>query len=140
MRATRRLGTTDNLHCMIEETARSVVDGLRAKGIEAHLTEATVYQFGVRVVLGDGREAIWGTDAAAGISAEVLLDGDLVGFVPVQPGSSEFTAGQIIDVIARADYSTPEATERPTPSPTAPPLPIEGGLFRRFLDGFRYKE
>jgi hypothetical protein len=43
---------------MLEEVAREVVDGLRARGVDAHLTEAGVYTFGVRVVLPDGREAV----------------------------------------------------------------------------------
>jgi len=127
------------VHAVNEDTARQVVDGLRGEGIAAHLTEATVHQFGVRVELGDGREAIWGADGTAGLAAEVLLDGDLVGFVPELPGSMDFDVAQIADAISRADYSTPEGTERRTPPPPGPPLPAEGGVFRRFFDGFRYR-
>ena len=40
---------------MEEIRARHVVDTLRGRGIDAHLAKAGVYQFGVRIVLGDGR-------------------------------------------------------------------------------------
>jgi hypothetical protein len=43
----------------------------------------------------------------------------------------------VVDAIARADYDQPIARERPTAPPAAPPLPREGGVFRRFLGGFR---
>ena len=39
---------------------------------------------------------------------------------------------------ARADYDQPVGRERAEAPPDAPPLANEGGLFRRFLDGFRY--
>jgi hypothetical protein len=38
----------------------------------------------------------------------------------------------------RTDYDQPVATRRPTAPPPAPSLPVKGGLFRRFRDGFRY--
>ncbi len=122
---------------MDENKALHVVDALRERGINAHVEEAGVYQFGVRVVLADGREAVWDADGAAGLEAEVLEDGDLVGFVPTIPGSESYDVAAITDAIARADYSTPEASERPVAPPPAPALPREGGLFRRFLGGFR---
>ena len=37
---------------MLEGVAREVVDGLRARGVDAHLTEAGVYTFGIKVMLG----------------------------------------------------------------------------------------
>jgi hypothetical protein len=123
---------------MLEEVAREVVDGLRARGVDAHLTEAGVYTFGVRVVLPDGREAVWG-EGGGDLSAEVLQDGDLVGMVPEVQGSGELSAEELVHVIARADYSEPEGHERATDPPPEPALPIEGGLFRRFRDGFRYR-
>jgi hypothetical protein len=101
---------------MLEEVAREVVDGLRARGVDAHLTEG-------------------GGD----LSAEVLQDGDLVGMVPEVQGSGELSAEELVHVIARADYSEPEGHERATDPPPEPALPIEGGLFRRFRDGFRYR-
>jgi len=122
---------------MNEDTARQVVDGLRAVGVDAHVANADVYRFGVRVVLGDGREALWDADGTAGLEAEVLQDGDLVGFVPQLSGSEDYTVEQTIDAIRRADYAQPEASERPTAPPPAPALPIEGGVFRRFFGGFR---
>lgn len=124
---------------MEENRARRVTDALRERGIDAHLAHAGVYQFGVRVMLGDGREAVWDTDGTAGLEANVLRDGVLVGFVPVIEGSEDFDEAQSIDVIARTDYDKPIAHQRSTtPAPSAP-LPREGGVFRRFLDGFRYR-
>jgi hypothetical protein len=123
---------------MDENRARRVADGLRDRGIDAHLEKAGVDIYGVRVVLSGGREAIWGNEGTASLEAEVLLDGDLVGFVPEIPGSGDFTDEQIVDAIARADYTQPEGRELPTAPPDRPALQREGGLFRRFREGFRY--
>jgi hypothetical protein len=92
----------------------------------------------VRVSLSGGRQAIWGLEGTSGLEAEVLLDGDLVGFVPSIPGSENFDEAQVADAIARADYDQPEGRERPAAPPPKAALPREGGVFRRFLDGFRY--
>jgi len=124
---------------MDEDRARHVVDALRESGIDATVAKAGVYQFGVSVRLGDGREARWDTDGTAGLEAEVLRDGDLVGFVPVIEGSESFDEAQTIDAIARTDYDQPVAHQRASAPPPAPALPIAGGVFRRFFDGFRYK-
>jgi hypothetical protein len=122
---------------MDENRARHVVDALRERGINAHMAKEGTYQFGVRVVLPDSREAVWDSDGTAELEAQVMRDGMLVGFVPVIPGSADFTEEQIIDAIARADYDKPIARERPVAPPPATPLPREGGVFRRFLGGFR---
>lgn len=122
---------------MDEDTARLVTDGLRQRGIDAHQADEGVYQFGVRVVLPNGSEALWGDDGTAGLSAEVMWDGDLVGFVPEIPGAADFSIPEIVDAISRADYSEAEGRELPTAPPPAPALPVEGGVFRRFLGGFR---
>ena len=123
---------------MDENRARRVADALRDRGIDAHLENAGIDIYGVRVTLGDGREVIWGNDGTASLQAEVLLDGDLVGFVPEIPGSAGFDDAQIADAIARADYTQPVGRERPETPPDGIPLPREGGLFRRFTGGFRY--
>jgi hypothetical protein len=116
-----------------------VADVLRDRGIDAHLERAGAGVFGVRVTLSDGREAIWDTDGTATLEAQIMCNGNLVGFVPVIPGSDDFDEPQVVDAIARTDYDRPIATLRTTAPPPAPPLPREGGLFRRFFDGFRYK-
>ena len=124
---------------MDENRARRVADALRDRGIDAHLdNEGGVGVYALRVSVGDGREAIWGREGTASLEAEVLLDGDLVGFVPEIPDSGSFDEAQVVDAIARADYHEPEATERPAAPPPAPALRREGGVFRRFLGGFRY--
>lgn len=122
---------------MDESRARRVVDALRARGVDAHLAKEGTYQFGVRVALPDGREAVWDSDDTAELEAQVMRDGMLVGFVPVIAGSADFDEAQVIEAIARADYDTPIARSRPTAPPPATPLPPEGGVFRRFLGGFR---
>ena len=68
-----------------------------------------------------------------------MLDGDLVGYVPEIEGSEDFDEAQIVDAIARTDYDQPIARQRASAPPTAPALTREGGVFRRFLDGFRYR-
>ena len=122
---------------MEENRARRVVDALRERGIDAHMLRAGVDQFGVQVSLHDGRNAEWDTDGTIGLEAQVMQDGDLVGFVPKIEGSEDFDEAQIVDAIARMDYDQPIATERAAVPPPAPALPREGGLFRRFLGGFR---
>jgi hypothetical protein len=124
---------------MEENRARRVVDALRDRGIDGHLLRAGVGQFGVRVSLPGGRQAEWDTDGTAGLEAQVMKDGMLVGFVPVIEGSAEFDEEQVVDAIARTDYDKPIARQRSVAPPPAKPLPREGGVFRRFLDGFRYR-
>jgi hypothetical protein len=122
-----------------ENRARRVTDVLRDRGIDAHLDKASGDgEYGVRVPAGHGRQAIWGREGTASLEAEVLLDGDLVGYVPQIPGSETFDEAQIADAIARADYDQPIAIERPAAPSPKPSLAREGGLFRRFIDGFRY--
>ena len=123
---------------MEEFKARRVVDALRDRGTDAHLARVGVYQFGVTIKLSDGREATWDSDNTAALEAQVMRNGVLVGYVPAIDGSDSFTEEQIIDAIVRTDYNKPIASQRPTAPPPAPPLPRKGGLFRRFIDGFRY--
>ena len=122
---------------MEEMRAQRVVDALRDRGVDAHLEKAGVYQFGIRVRLTLGREAIWDTAGTAGLEAQVMRDGMLVGYVPSIEGSADFDEAQTIDAIARTDYDQPIAQQRRTAPPPAPPLTREGGVFRRFLGGFR---
>ena len=122
---------------MEENRARRVVDALRERGVDAHMLRAGVDQFGVQVSLHDGRNAEWDTDGTIGLEAQVMQDGDLVGFVPKIAGSEDFDEAHIVDAIARADYDQPIATERAVAPPPASALSREGGLFRRFLGGFR---
>jgi hypothetical protein len=124
---------------MEENRARQVVDALRERGVDAHMAKAGVYQFGIRVALPGGREAIWDSDGTAGLEAQVMRDGMLVGFVPVIDGSESFDDQQIVDAIVRTDYDHPVARRRDVAPPAEAPLPQQGGLFRRFLDGFRYR-
>ena len=122
---------------MDENKALRVVDALRDEGVDAHLAREGVYQIGVRVVLGDGREAVWDTDDTPGLEAQVMRDGMLVGFVPQIPGSEEFDVAEVVAAIAGTDYDQPIATRSAAPPPRNAPLPKEGGVFRRFLGGFR---
>ncbi len=89
---------------MNEERATRVVSALRGRGVFAHLERAGVYQFGVRVMLPDGREAVWDTDGASALEATVMRDGVLVGFVPTVPGSEDLDDDGVVDAIAGADY------------------------------------
>lgn len=89
---------------MEEDRATRIVSALRERGVLAHLARGGVYQTGVRIVIPDGREAIWDTDGAAGLEAQILRDGVLVGFVPQIPGSESFDDAQVIAAISAADY------------------------------------
>lgn len=123
---------------MDEFRARRVVDSLRDRGVNAHLFRGDG-QFGVRVSLPGGREAEWDTDGTAGLEAQVMRDGMLVGYVPLIEGSEDFDEAQVVDAIARTDYDQPVARQRTVTPASGPALTREGGLFRRFLDGFRYR-
>jgi hypothetical protein len=101
---------------MDEFRARRVVDALRDRGVNAHLLRGTT-EFGVRVTLPGGR----------------------VGYVPQIEGSADFSESEVVDAIARTDYDQPVARQRPVAPPPGPALTREGGVFRRFLDGFRYR-
>jgi hypothetical protein len=125
---------------MEENRARRVVDALRAQGIDARMEKAGVYQFGIYIGVSHGRTAVWDTDGSAGLEAQVMRNGVLVGFVPSIPGSEDFDEAQTVDAIARTDYDQPIATQRASAPPPAAPLPVTGGVFRRFLDGFRYRD
>jgi hypothetical protein len=124
---------------MDEFRARRVVDALRDRGVNAHLLRGGVGQFGVGVTLSGGRNAEWDTDGTAGLEAQVMRDGMLVGYVPKIEGSEDFDEPSIVDAIVRTDYDQPVARQRAVAPSPAPALTREGGVFRRFLDGFRYQ-
>ena len=108
---------------MDEAIATEVVELLRTRRIFASLNRrAGVYNVGVRVVIPDGREAIWDNDGAAGLEAMVLRDGVLVGFVPQIPDSDDLDAAAVAQIIAATDYDAPIATKASaaTPAPAAP--------------------
>src|ERR1700748_41501 len=107
---------------MDEFRARRVVDALRDRGVNAHLLRAGTTQYAVRVSLPGGRQAEWDTDSSAGLEAQVMRDGMLVGFVPQLEGSEDFDEAQVVDAIARTDYDQPIARQRAT-APQAAPLP-----------------
>jgi hypothetical protein len=124
---------------MEEMKARRVVDALRDRGTDASLARVGVYQFGVSIKLPDGREATWDSDGTAALEAQVMRNGVLVGFVPAIDDSDDFSEDQIVDAIVRTDYDKPIATQKSEAPPPTEPLPRKGGVFRRFMDGFRYR-
>lgn len=117
-----------------ETTARAVVDKLRARGGFAHVHPVGVYEYSVRMVLRDGREAIWDADGAAGLEAVVLRDGVLVGLVETIPDSENLDVEGIVRVIANTDYDAPLAPARPAAPAPGPPIPTakpRSSLLRR---------
>lgn len=124
---------------MEENRARRVVEGLRAHGVPATLKKVSVYQFGIAVHLPDGREAVWDADGSAGLEATVMADGMLRGFVPHIEGSEDWTDEQVVEAIWHTDYDQPIGRRRETAPVKTAPLPPQGGVFARFLDGFRYR-
>jgi hypothetical protein len=107
---------------MDEQTATEVVELLRERRIFASVNRRVgVYNVGVRVVIPDGREAIWDNDGAAGLEAMVLRDGVLVGFVPQIPDSDDLDARAVADIIAGTDYDAkPSGSPRTSASKPAP--------------------
>jgi len=125
---------------MEEERARRVVETLRARNVFAHvkLPQAGITQYGVRVVLPDGREAIWDNDGTAGLEAQIMRNGILVGYVDSIPESENFGDGQIVEAIATADYDRPVGRSRPAKRAAAGPAPRPPvSLAQRLRGGFR---
>ena len=124
---------------MEEERARRVVETLRARNVFAHvkLPHAGITQYGIRVVLPDGREAVWDNDGTAGLEAQIMRNGILVGFVPSIPGSENFGDAQIVEAIATADYDQPVGPSRPSGPAAAsrPATPVRSP--RSFAQRFR---
>jgi hypothetical protein len=89
---------------VLQEQAERVVATLRERRVMAHLHSLGVYEFGIRVVLPDGREAIWDADGAAGLEATVMRDNVLVGMVRTIPGSEAYDDDAVAAAIAGADY------------------------------------
>jgi hypothetical protein len=110
-----------------ESVAADVVERLRAHRIFAGVNRRVgVYSVAVRVVIPDGREAIWDNDGAAGLEAMVLRDGVLVGFVPKIPDSDNLGAEAITAIIAGTDYDAPlppSTPANPTKGPMASRIP-----------------
>jgi hypothetical protein len=86
------------------DEAEKVVAALRERRVFAHVYNGGVARHGVRVVIGDGREALWDVDGAAGLEAQVMRDGVLVGFVPKIPGSEGWSVEQTVEAISAAVY------------------------------------
>jgi hypothetical protein len=84
--------------------AEQIVELLRQRRIMAHVHPTGLQNAAIRVVLPGGREALWDADSAAGLEAQVLADGMLVGFVPLIAGSESFDIQQSADAIAGAEY------------------------------------
>src|SRR3954452_363918 len=113
---------------MEEQRARRIVGTLRARNVFAHvkLPHAGITQYGINAVLPDVLEAIWDNDGTAGLEAQVMRDGILVGFVASIPGSENFGEAEIVEAIARADYDQPIGRSRPggkTRPPASAPMP-----------------
>ena len=125
---------------MEENRARRVVDALRARGVDARMQRAAVYQFGIWVKIPGGREAVWDSDGTAGLEAQVMRNGILVGFVVSIPGSETFGEAQVADAIATADYDAPIGRSRPVssgPVSGSPPRPAPASLAQRLRGAFR---
>jgi hypothetical protein len=86
------------------ERAETVVAQLRSRQVMAHVLDVGVYRSAIRVVLADGREALWDAVGAAALEAQILRDGVLVGFVPAIAGSEDFDDAATVAAIAAADY------------------------------------
>jgi hypothetical protein len=87
------------------------------------------------VVLPDGREAIWDNDGTAGLEAQIMRNGILVGYVASIPDSENYGVGQIVEAIATADYDRPVGRSHP-PATRAVPRP-PASLAQRLRGGFR---
>ena len=122
---------------MDKDKAALVVDQLTAWNVPATVVPVGMHSAAVRVRLGGGREALWDADGAAGLDAQVLRDGVLVGYVAELPDSAALPAPHQAWLIATADYDlTPRRRPdlvRPAVPPVARPAPGSGRPARRGL-------
>lgn len=105
----------------------------------AHLDRTGVYECGIRVVLDSKLEARWDLAGTAGLEAEIVSDGVLVGFVPHVEGSEDFTDEQIVEQIATTRY-TVEGLHPPTDgagTQERPPSPPREDERPRWTDRLR---
>ncbi len=129
-----------------------MVATLAQYGVRARVERAGVYQFGIAVRLDSDRVAIWDSDGTAGLEAQVMRNGMLVGFVPTIPGSEDFTEHEAVQAIVTTDYDAPvtrygppsagstgpgPAPQRSAPRPARAPDPAPGGVLRRLFRGGR---
>lgn len=121
---------------MNRDMAASVVQQLTAWNVPATVAPIGLHSAAVRVRLGGGREALWDADAAAGLDAQVLRDGVLVGYVAALPDSAGLSSGHTAWLIATADY---DLSPRGRPDLVRPAVPAavvvavrppRGGLLR----------
>jgi hypothetical protein len=89
---------------MQQDEATRIATALTDRGLIARVARPSAYRFGVRIPLGDGREALWDVDGAAGLEAQVMRNGVLVGFVPQIAGSEHFDEQQTVEAILATDY------------------------------------
>lgn len=119
---------------MDKDKAAAVVDQLTAWNVPATVVPVGMHSAAVRVRLGGGREALWDADGTAGLNAQVLRDGVLVGYVAELPDSAALPAAHQAWLIATADY---DVTPRRRPDLVRPavarPAPGSGRTSRRGL-------
>lgn len=89
---------------MRADEVEQVVTGLRSLGFIATAHRPSLNRVCVRVALPSGAEALWDTDGALGLEAQIMANGMLVGFVPTIPGSAAFGIEESVRAIATADY------------------------------------
>ncbi len=89
---------------MREDEAGRVAAALVERGVMARVARPAAYRFGIRIPLGDGREVLWDVDGAAGLEAQIMRNGQLVGFVPQIEGSEGFDERQTVEAIITTDY------------------------------------
>lgn len=122
---------------MDKDKATLVADQLTAWNVPATVVPVGMHCAAVRVRLGGGREALWDADGSAGLDAQVLRDGVLVGYVAELPDSAALPAAHQAWLIATADYDlTPHRWPDPVRPPVAPltlPKPGSGRPARRGL-------
>ena len=126
---------------MEENKARRVVDALRERGTDADLARVGVYQFGVTHQAARTGARPSGTPTAPpSLEAQVMRNGMLGRVRPRDRGLGQLHRGP--DHRRDPAHRLRQADRHPAADGAAAragPAPIKGGLFRRFMDGFRYR-
>ncbi len=84
-----------------------------------------------------GAGLFWDADDSDVLSATVMRDGVLVGYVPIVADSAGLDDQATVKVIARTDYDAPHGQHRERALPLGPAKPTRRGLLARALEGFR---
>ena len=99
------------------ERAEAVTAALRQCGLAASVVDTDIYTPRVQVRLPDGRQVRWEVARGAPLRATVLLNGNLVGFVPPVDGAEQLDTQALAAAILDQNHIAPTSGGPPGVGP-----------------------